>query len=123
MPYTPVTPRPISDAEIAVIRAALDRAPSDRPIGELRVPLEALHVVATCPCGCDSVEFRLENGLGSHPVADAIGTRPFGGLVGVLVWGTDTEVTGLEIYDLSFDEKGIRLPVAESVTRSDADAA
>jgi|SRR5262245_52332616 len=122
MPYTPVTPRPISDAEIAVIRAALDRAPSDRPIGELRVPLEALRVVATCPCGCDSVEFRLDD-AGSHPVADGFGTRPFGGLVGLLVWGTETEVTGLEVYDLSFDEKGIRLPVAESVTRSGADAA
>jgi hypothetical protein len=117
MPYTPVPPRPISPTELAVIKAALGRAPSARPLRELRHPIEALQVVGTCPCGCDSVNFQPEEGPSSRPVAEAVGTRPFGGLVGVLVWGTDDQITGLEVYDLSFDDKGIRLPTPESVQR------
>jgi hypothetical protein len=115
MPYTPITPRPITPAELAVIRAALERAPTASPMRHLRTPLESLQVVSTCTCGCDSVEFQLEDDPHSRPVAQAIGTRPFGGLVGVLVWGTDNEITGLEVYDLSFDDRGIRLPMPESV--------
>jgi hypothetical protein len=116
MTFTPVPPRPITPAELAVIKAALARAPSARPIQELRHPLETLQVFSICPCCCcDSVHFQPEQGPGSWPVAEAVGTRPFGGLVGVLVWGTDDQITGLEVYDLSFDEKGIRLPTPESV--------
>ena len=115
MPYNSIPPRPISPTELAVLRAALERAPSDRPVHELRTPLEGLQVISTCPCGCDSIDFSLQDVPRSRPVATAVGTRPFGGDVGVLVWGTDHEVTGLEVYDLSFDDRGIRLPTPESV--------
>jgi hypothetical protein len=115
MPFIPIPPRPITSAELAVIKTALARAPSALPIKELRHPLETLQVLSICPCGCDSVEFVTEEGPRSRPVAEAFGTRPFGGQVGVLVWGTDDRITGLEVYDLSFDDKGIRLPTPESV--------
>jgi hypothetical protein len=121
MPYTPVPPRPITPAELAVIKAALELAPSDRPIRELRHPLETLQVFSICPCDCcDSVHFIPEEGPGSRVVAQAVGTRPFGGLVGVLVWGIDDQITGLEVYDLSFDDKRICLPIPESVQSSAA---
>ena len=110
----PSLPRPISPVEVAVIVAALERAPTARPVRHLRIPVDALQVVVTCPCGCDSVGF-LEAQPPSRLVANAIGTRPFGGLVGVLVWGTDEDITGLEVYDLTFDDQGIVLPIPESV--------
>src|SRR5438445_13767787 len=115
MPFNPIPPRPISPDELAVLRAALARAPSERPVRELRTPLEELQVISVCPCGCDSVDFSTQDIPKSRPVANGIGTRPFGGDVGILVWGTDHDVTGLEVFDLAFDEKGIRLPIPDSV--------
>ena len=111
----PILARPISPTELAVLRAALERAPSDQPLRELRTPLEDLQVIGVCACGCDSVEFSAQDIPKSRPLADGVGTRPVGGYVGVLVWGTDHDVTGLEVYDLSFDDKGIRLPTPDSV--------
>ena len=115
MPYNPIPARPISPAELAVLRATLSRAPSDLPVHDLRTPLEELQVVSVCPCGCDSVDFSSQDIPRSRPLAHGIGTKPFGGEVGILVWGTDHDVTGLEVYDLAFDEKGIRLPIPDSV--------
>jgi hypothetical protein len=111
-----ITPRPISAAEVAVIRAALVQVPSRSPAGALKKPLEDLEVVGRCDCGCDSVDFVPSvSDLHSRPIADGMGTTPTGGTVGVIVWGTDDAVTSLEVYDLGAGDAGIRLPVPDTI--------
>jgi hypothetical protein len=115
--------RSISDAEVAVIRAALERA----PVAGVAVPsldgLHTLRAVDRCGCGCDSVDFALHDpAQPSKPLADGIGLTPTGGMVGVLVWGREAEVTGLEIYDLGAGDDDLRLPSPTSIQPFDGGA-
>lgn len=106
-----IAPRRIAPAEAAVIREALDRAPTTSPLTGL-VAIEDLQVVGQCECGCDSIDFiPADTELHSHPVADGTGTTPAGGTVGIIVWGTDDAITSLEVYDLGAGDDDIRLPV------------
>ena len=103
--------RPISDAELAVIQAALDRA----AVASISLPhpddLSGLRAVNRCGCGCDSVDFAPHDpDRPTKPIADGVGYTPSGGMVGVLVWGREGEVTGLEIYDLGAGDDDLRLP-------------
>jgi len=38
-----------------------------------------------------------------------------GGDVGIIVWGTDDAVTGIEVYDLGAGDTDIKLPVESSI--------
>jgi hypothetical protein len=78
--------RPINAHEVGVIRAALERASTVTLPKHVFETIERLHVIDRCACGCDSVTFvpHDPNHL-SRPVADALGTTPAGGQVGVLV--------------------------------------
>jgi hypothetical protein len=117
-------PRRISSAETAVIQAALDRAPTASPLVRLPLPLEELRVVGLCECGCDSVDFvPVESAVHSRPLADGIGTTSAGGDVGIIVWGTDDAVTGLEIYDLGAGDGDVRLPVSGSIRPFESETA
>jgi hypothetical protein len=98
-----------------VIRAALERVPSASPAIELLIPVEDLRVVGQCECGCDSVDFVPSNAEHSRPIADGLAATPNGGMVGVIVWGTDDAVTSLEIYDLGAGDGNVRLPAPESI--------
>ena len=119
-----ISPRQITPTEAAVIRAALERTPSTSPVTKLRAPIEELQVVGRCECGCDSVDFiPSESELHSRPVADGTGTTPSGGMVGIIVWGTDDAITSLEIYDLGAGDGNIRLPVPESIQSWDSGTA
>jgi hypothetical protein len=51
-----------------------------------------------------------------HVIANALGTTPTGGRVGLILWGTDLELSCLEVYDMNAGDGGIRLPVPSSVT-------
>jgi hypothetical protein len=110
-----VTPRLISPTEVAVIRAALERAPRALSPARLLPPIEELRVVGRCKCGCDSVDFIPVEMERSRPIAEAIATTPSGGTVGVIVWGTNESVTGLEVYDLGAGDGDLRLPTPESI--------
>ena len=119
-----ITPRHITPAEVAVIRAALELTPSPSPATRLPVSVEDLWVVGQCECGCDSVDFiPSETELHSRPIAEGIATTPSGGKVGVIVWGTDDAVTSLEIYDLGAGDGNVRLPIPESIQPWDPGAA
>jgi len=116
--------RPILPQEVAVIRAALDRAPTSPEYVALGAKVENLRVVGQCGCGCDSVDFSDSDPRNlPRPIADGIGETPSGGKVGVIIWGTADAVTGLEIYDLGAGDDDIRLPLPDSIHSWDTGAA
>ena len=107
--------RRITAKEIAVIRAALDRASEAAEYRALASQLQDLRAIEQCGCGCDSVDFVAYDPTDPpRPLANAIGMTPRGGRVGVIVWGTAQRVTGLEVYDLGADDD-LKLPVPESI--------
>jgi hypothetical protein len=108
--------RAVTPDEIAVLRTALERAPASPSLSSLGDDLAGLRVIERCPCGCDSVDFAEPDfDRPAKPIADAIGTTRTGGMVGVIVWGTEEAVTGLEVYDLGTEDGDVRLPVPSSI--------
>ncbi len=106
--------RAVTRMEIDVIRAALEVGPISKTAR--RLSIESLCVVGQCDCGCDSVDFEQPlPEAGSKPIADAVGATPSGGDVGVIVWGTNAIITGLEIYDLGAGAADLRLPDPRSI--------
>jgi hypothetical protein len=111
-----MTPRPLTQREIAVIRAAIERAAKVQLEPGVLERLEDLRVVRRCDCGCDSVDFAEHDPQRpERPIADGTGKTPAGGEVGIIIWGTDDAVTGIEVYDLGAGDGDIRLPVESSL--------
>jgi len=107
--------RKITEMEVAVIRAALEKATIE-PLEDETATVENLMVVSRCDCGCATVDFQGPSlDEPSKPIADGIGVTPNGGDVGVIVWGRQGRITGLEIYDLGAGEKDLLLPVPDSI--------
>ena len=95
------TPRRLTQPELAV-RAMLEGAAKVPLEPDVLVPLENLQVIAKCECGCDSVEFAEHDPQRpSRPIADATGKTPAGGVVGIIIWGTDDAVTALRSMTLA----------------------
>jgi hypothetical protein len=97
----PVVPRPTTEAEVAVIAEALEVAPVAGVESPSRSVLAALSVVCRCECGCASIGFvpnEAEPIMGATRLADAEGTTADGRYIGILVWGTTSTVTSLELY-------------------------
>ena len=108
--------RLITADEVAVIRTALDVAAAAPESLTLAERLDHLRVLSACSCGCESIDFvEADEGRQSTPIANAIGHTTRGGTVGIIVWGTSREITGLEIYDLGADADDLRLPVLSSI--------
>lgn len=108
--------RKITTAEVAVIRAALACGSGSLLSDSANKEIEHLVVVDQCTCGCDSVDFTLHGqSAGSSLYVAVIGTTPKGGRVGVIVWGKDGHVTGLEVYDLGAGDGDLKLPIPESI--------
>ena len=106
-----------------MIRATLERASVRGRTSPFVAQLDQLRVVDRCGCGCDSMDFLLHDpDHPAKPVADGIGTTPSGGMVGVLVWGRDDEVTALEVYDLGAGQEDLRLPDPASIQPFDGGA-
>ncbi len=80
--------RPISAAEVAVVRMTIERAVTAPEFRRLAANADQLNVVGKCDCGCDSVDFIEQRKVHSKPIADGIGSTARGGKVGVIVWGT-----------------------------------
>jgi hypothetical protein len=114
-----VTPRGILPLEVQVILRALDKCPA-MPVSEsLRTSVPNLEVISKCECGCDTVNFA---GWGQHLppqiIADGVAETPAGQSIGVIVFGTADQITGLEVY--SYDNEPARLPTIESIRAYDA---
>lgn len=108
--------REITPDEIDVVRTALDRAAITPQHRCLASGLEQLRVVSICGCACATVHFVQHDAENpARPIANAIGRTGTGGAVGVIVWGTAEQVTGLEVYDLGAGPHDLTLPVVESI--------
>jgi len=106
-----MTPR-----ELAVLRATLERGADIRLAPNVFAALGSLRVIGGCGCGCESLDFvEHDPQRPSRPIAHGTGTTPAGGDVGLIVWGTDEAVVGLEVYDLGAGQQDIKLPLEDSV--------
>jgi hypothetical protein len=80
--------------------------------------LDQLCVVATCDCGCGSIDLEpvpeIGGGERSGILVDAYGTVQGGRAVGLMLWGTANYVSGLEIYSIALDPP-FELPRPDSV--------
>jgi hypothetical protein len=93
--------RPISTHEAAIVSWLLRYGVPAGRLLHLAASVPRLRVVSRCGCGCASVDFEQEGQpTTSHPIADALAETPDGS-VGLILWGRDDAITGLEIYELS----------------------
>jgi hypothetical protein len=113
------TDRQVNDAEAACIRAALERAAVIPEAPELIGAIADLRVVGRCDCGCASVDFVKDSGGHTQPIADGTGKTARGGDVGLIVWGTNHEITGLEVYDRGAGDDDLNLPELDSIVSWD----
>ena len=70
-------------------------------------------------CGCASVDFEKEQLGISQPIADGTGKTANGGSVGIIVWGANNLITGLEVYDLGAGDDDLGLPDPNSIVSWD----
>lgn len=118
----PVRQRPVSDLEAGVIARALQVASVAGISQDLVADVPKLEVVCQCDCGCGSVGFvgdGEEARLNVTRIADAEGKTANGQYVGVLVWGTRSQVTSLELYNGPGDGS---LPLPSTLKRFDGHA-
>ncbi|MDB6027472.1 MAG: hypothetical protein JWM68_3695 [Verrucomicrobiales bacterium] len=108
--------RPIKTEEVAVIRTTLKQAPTLPDLSHLADTVEQLRAVGQCGCGCDSVDFTSHDPAhDSQRIGDGVGITPSGGKVGVIVWGKNDAITGLEVYSLGAEDGDLKLPVPSSI--------
>lgn len=93
--------RLIKKEEVDVIRLTLEQAPV-RPVDpDVFDSLSTLIAVGRCECGCASVDFETpDSEHPPQPVGDGVGRTRCGNQVGVIVWGYENAITGLEICEL-----------------------
>ncbi|MGO8794670.1 MAG: hypothetical protein ACLQLC_07595 [Candidatus Sulfotelmatobacter sp.] len=91
--------RAISPNEAKVVEWLLDHALFD--IAAYRAqPVEQLRVVGACGCGCTTLHFKsVEQLRGKKMLADELAVYPKGEQAGLILWGLDSEIVMLEIYD------------------------
>ena len=109
-------PRPIAPDELAVLGAALLRAPLKPIAPAMKSSLSSHNVVGVCECGCRSVYFSPINRKDSR-IADGIDRIPDGKRVEVVVLAVGDVVTKLEIVD--YESSGA-LPLPATVTSWEA---
>ncbi len=107
--------RPITEDEMAVVRAALERCADTANVEGLLRSINSLRVVDQCQCGCPSVDFALSSSTYPRPIAEGLGVTAGGDQVGVIIWGLHDAITGLEIYDMSTDASELSLKDLKSI--------
>jgi hypothetical protein len=71
-------------------------------------------VVARCDCGCDTVDFEaIDWSKPPSVIADGKGRTEKGEEVAIIVFGTDSSVCCLEVYN--HGDNPARLPVVDSI--------
>jgi hypothetical protein len=107
--------RPITDDEARIVRAALERCAETPDAQKLLSSVSNLHVIDQCQCGCPSVDFARSSSAHPRPIADGLGITSSGERVGVIIWGVNDAITGLEIYDMSASAGELKLDDLKSI--------
>jgi hypothetical protein len=110
--------RPLCGEEIALLEWLLDHGSGDAPKYRYQIPL--LRVVGSCECGCPTIDLAIggtshKTGA-SHIIADGEGTSPEGAFVGVILHVREGEISELEVYSMTGQEKSFSLPKPERIT-------
>jgi hypothetical protein len=114
-----IDPRLLTPAEVAVVSAAIQRAPFGEGFRLDEVHLTSqVRVVGRCECGCASVFFSSPEWTNEHHrVADGEGYTADGEKIDVIVWATSTELAHLEL--VSYSERTASLPDPSSIRSCD----
>jgi hypothetical protein len=106
--------RPISADEADVVVWMLAHASVVGSLAHLGPTVKTLRVVGRCSCGCPSVDFQVNGQTPpAQPIADATGHTTDGTEVGVILWGHQDSITGLEMYE--FGQVVRSLPLVASL--------
>jgi hypothetical protein len=112
---TIVEDRPISPAEAAVVEWLLRNASVVGSLEHLVQGVQQLRVVGRCGCGCASIDFEKDGQTSkARVIADAVGETAPKLRCGVILWGRDDAVTGLEVYEWE-PGSNLALPSVESL--------
>jgi hypothetical protein len=83
-----------------LVRWLLEHAATEPVPASILEQIDTLTVVDACDCGCPSVDFVWEGqGAGAQILADAAGETIAGEPLGVLLWGREGVISGLEVFD------------------------
>lgn len=107
-----ITPRPIQPDELAVLKAALERAPIESISESVISSINSLNVIGLCECGCKSIYFLPINRK-DRRIADGVGRTLTGKFVEIMVWASENNLHSLDIVD--YESSG-KLPLVESIT-------
>jgi hypothetical protein len=108
-----VTERAITAEEAEVIELALRRGALVPLPDSMLADVPLLRVIGLCACGCRSIHFAPEARKDKR-LADTIGRTADGKQIDIMVWGTDGQVTALDLVDYSSTGE---LPTPESIGR------
>jgi hypothetical protein len=106
--------RSLSVNEVAVIKAALKRAPLGESCEASHSIIEELRVVGECECGCDSLYFSGFYEANEYfRVADGLAYAEDGDEIGIMIWASGDQIVHLDLW--SYSDRPTRLPSAETV--------
>jgi hypothetical protein len=110
-------PRSLTDEERRLTKWMIEHGTGDT--AKFLSQLESAQVCGVCPCGCASIDFKIEghsekSKSGISPFADFIYGNDETGLYGAFVFSQDGWLAGLEVYQLS-GEKPAPLPKPEEL--------
>jgi len=105
--------RPITPEEAAIIQWLLVHPDPGEPASAAGLTVSELCVVATCDCGCRSVDFVLDR-TGERQVRDACSSFLDGVQGGVILWAIGDALAALEFYDLD-EGASRRLPAVSEL--------
>ena len=109
--------RPIRADEAAVANWMLTQASVVGPLVHLLASVAALQVVWNCNCGCASVGFEPNVPEPRAKIlADATGKTVEGSDVGIILWGREQRISGLEVY--GYERSDVGLPTLASLKAS-----
>ena len=107
----------ITEREAVVVDWVLANGALEESLDHLRPGIRDLRVVARCACGCASVDFVPHGqSAAARPLAEAAARDSRGRECGVIVWGSDGRVSGLEVYECE-PGSATELPGIETLRR------
>jgi hypothetical protein len=114
-----VMDRPITPHEAEIIRWMLEHAAVGDVTAYAALPLEELHVIGKCDCGCISLYFPTKASGRYTMIGDAMAVYSDGQQANLILWGRDGEVAWMEVDDAHPDSSHRVPEIADLCTWED----